>query len=71
MPDIESLRIPLPDVQEQERIVESVWKRILKLGRSEDLLQQQINLLQERRQALITAAVTGQHDILEVVRGNH
>jgi type I restriction enzyme S subunit len=71
MPDIESLRIPLPDVQEQERIVESVWKRILKLGRSEDLLQQQINLLQERRQALITAAVTGQLDILEVVRGNH
>ncbi|MHB1210124.1 MAG: restriction endonuclease subunit S [Acidimicrobiales bacterium] len=71
MPDIESLRIPLPDVQEQERIVESVWKRILKLGRSEDLLQQQINLLRERRQALITAAVTGQLDIPEVVHGNH
>jgi type I restriction enzyme S subunit len=71
MPDIESLRIPLPDVQEQEGIVEAVWKRILKLGRSEDLLQQQINLLQERRQALITAAVTGHLDIPEVANGNH
>ena len=71
MPDIESIRIPLPEVQEQDGIVESVWERIRRLQRIEDILLQQVQLLHERRQALITAAVTGQLEIPEVARGNH
>jgi len=66
MPDIESLRIPLPDVQEQDRIVVEVWARLHKINRLEDTLKAQSELLVERRRALITAAVTGQLDIPEV-----
>lgn len=62
MPDIEGLRIPLPSVDEQDLIVESVWSKLKGLDRAGDELVRQIDLLVERRQALITAAVTGQLD---------
>ena len=67
MPDIQSLRIPLPPVDEQDEIVGAVWRQLDRDGRIEDLLSRQIDLLTERRQALITAAVTGQLDVADSV----
>lgn len=63
MPDIESIRIPLPPVHEQEEIVEAVWERLRRVDAIVDLTERQIGLLSERRQALITAAVAGELDI--------
>ena len=60
MPDLESLRIPLPPLEEQRRIVTETWERLHGVDRMSDLLSRQIELLDERRQALITAAVTGE-----------
>jgi len=65
MPDIQSIRIPLPPVEEQDEIVETVWRQLDREGHIVDLLTRHIDLLTERRQALITAAVTGELDVAE------
>lgn len=67
MPDIQSLRIPLPPVEEQDEIVEVVWRQLDRDGQIEDLLSRQIDLLTERREALVTAAVTGEFDVARTV----
>ncbi|MEZ0492539.1 hypothetical protein AB2L28_09850 [Kineococcus sp. TBRC 1896] len=56
-------RFPLPDVARQRQILDE-----LQLAEQDDAaldaaLERQIALLQERKQALITAAVTGQFDV--------
>lgn len=66
MPDVESIRVPLPPVEEQDRIVEAVWSRLRVVGGTVDRLHRQIELLVEHRQALITAAVTGELEIPRV-----
>jgi type I restriction enzyme S subunit len=63
MPDIESIRIPLPPLEEQEAIVDAVWRSLRKIDEITDLLNRQGELLMEHRQALITAAATGQLEI--------
>lgn len=63
MPDIQSLRIPMPSVDQQDQIVDSVWAQIDSRNRAEDLLARQVDLLVERRQALVTAVVTGELDV--------
>ena len=63
MPDIEALRIPLPPVEEQDEIVERTWRQLRAIDKAVDAIEQHIGLLQERKQALITAAVTGQLDV--------
>jgi type I restriction enzyme S subunit len=63
MPDIASIRIPLPPVDEQDEIVERTWRTLRTIDRTTDAIERQIELLQEHRQALITAAVTGQLDV--------
>jgi len=63
MPDIESIRVPVPPLDEQRVIVEEVWRRLSAIDQVIDSLDRQIALLLERRQALIAAAVTGQLDI--------
>ncbi len=60
MPDIETIRIPLPALREQKAIVEAVWRSLHKIDKMTSLLGRQIQLLLEHRQALITAAVTGE-----------
>ncbi len=65
MPDIESIKIPLPPVEEQDAIVKTVYSNLRPLNAASVKLGGQINFIQERRQALITAAVTGQLDITE------
>jgi type I restriction enzyme, S subunit len=60
MPDIESLRVVLPPIGEQRRIVDVVWEHLASLHGLMDRTTRQLELLQEHRQALITAAVTGE-----------
>jgi type I restriction enzyme S subunit len=63
MPDIEAIRLPLPTLEEQERAVAEVWERLRPIDAAVTAMHRQIDLLRERRQALITAAVTGHLDI--------
>ena len=63
VPDLQMLRIPLPDVTVQYRIVERIREGNDRIDRLMDALRRQVALLAERRQALITAAVTGQIDV--------
>jgi type I restriction enzyme S subunit len=63
MPDIEGLRIPLPPVETQDRIVHEVWSRLQTSDAIIEALSAQIDLLIERRQALITTAVTGELEV--------
>jgi type I restriction enzyme S subunit len=62
-PDLEALRIPLPPLHEQDRAVELV-QRVQRETR--ELLAEVgklVDLLQERKRALITACVTGEFDV--------
>ncbi|MEO8493882.1 MAG: restriction endonuclease subunit S [Planctomycetota bacterium] len=54
------IHIPLPPLDEQATIVSHLSTRIARSKKLEDDLQASIDLLKERRSALITAAVTGQ-----------
>jgi type I restriction enzyme S subunit len=65
------LEIPIPEPNEQKRLGAEFDLMTIHTNTLTRTLQVQINLLQERRQALITAAVTGQLDIPEVIHGNH
>lgn len=60
MPDIEGLRIPVPSVDEQDEIVDRTWNRLRAIDSASGSVVRQIELLRERRQALITAAVSGE-----------
>ncbi|MFD0032106.1 restriction endonuclease subunit S [Streptomyces sp. NPDC127172] len=63
VPDLQMLRIPLPPLKEQENIVAKIRKDNAEIDVLVDKARRQGELLQERRQALITAAVTGQFDV--------
>lgn len=63
MPDIRSIRIPLPPVEEQDHIVDTAWQILGKIDSLTKRIERQITLLQEHRQALITVAVTGEMEI--------
>lgn len=65
MPDIESIKVPIPPVGEQDGLVEAAYSEQRKLDECAMRLGAQLDLLQEHRQTLITAAVTGQLDIPE------
>lgn len=57
------IRIPIPPQQEQRRIVDELEAAQSHLKNLADRLLHQIDLLRERRQALITAAVTGEIEV--------
>lgn len=63
MPDIESLRVPLPSLAEQDRIIDAAYRSLAPIDAAVQVLQEQLDLLVEHRQALITAAVTGEVDV--------
>lgn len=63
MPDIEAIRVPMPPRDQQSAIVRAVWKRLGPIDETIARLEWQIDLLGEHRQALITAAVTGELDL--------
>ncbi|MCF7970480.1 MAG: restriction endonuclease subunit S [Methylococcaceae bacterium] len=60
---IASVRIPLPSIEEQNKIVRFLENLLNKLELASHLGLEQIALLQERRTALISAAVTGKIDV--------
>ncbi|MFB7078775.1 restriction endonuclease subunit S [Streptomyces sp. NPDC056308] len=63
VPDLQMLRIPLPSLTEQKEIVDRIRSSNHQVDQLVDALDQQTGLLSERRQVLITAAVTGQFDV--------
>lgn len=60
VPDLQTLRIPLPSISEQRDIVAKIGTSNAEVDKLMDLIDRQQDLLAERRQGLITAAVTGQ-----------
>lgn len=60
---IKDIPVVVPPLEVQERIVEDVTKAEVRGVGMLSILHRQAQLLKERRQALITAAVTGQFDI--------
>jgi type I restriction enzyme, S subunit len=67
MPDIQSLRIGLPPIAEQVMIVNYVRAKTAEYETLTRASEQAIGLLMERRNSLISAAVTGQIDVRSVV----
>ena len=65
MPDIRSFKTPLPPIEEQREIVNHIQTETEQIWQLIDKVEQTIELLEEKRQSLITAAVTGQIDITE------
>lgn len=63
MPDIKSFKTPLPPLDEQREIVEHIESVIERLWDLINRVDEMIDLLEEKRQALITSAVTGQIDV--------
>jgi type I restriction enzyme S subunit len=63
---VRGLPIPLTTLEQQESFVKQCDRERARITRLVGSLQRQIVLLQEHRQALITAAVTGELDIAKV-----
>lgn len=63
MADLRGLKIPLPPVEEQARIVEYLQSRATEIDTLIFKTERFVLLLRERRSALITAAVTGKIDV--------
>jgi type I restriction enzyme S subunit len=63
MPDIREMTMPLPPLNEQNAIVDYLLDQRHRLDTLTAEAQRAIDLLQERRTALISAAVTGQIDV--------
>ena len=59
VPDLQALRIPLPPIAEQYQIVADIHASNASVDAAVDSIDCQAVLLAERRQALITATVTG------------
>jgi type I restriction enzyme S subunit len=62
---ISNIQIPLPPIKEQQKIVSSLNRSISRNNELQFISSSLIELLEEKRQALITAAVTGQIDVSE------
>jgi type I restriction enzyme S subunit len=61
-----NIRIPVPLLAEQKVIVEHLLTERFQTAEMESALNKSIELLIERRSALITAAVTGRIEIPEI-----
>lgn len=58
-----NIRIPLPSLSEQQEIVEYVDSHVIKMEALSQKAEFTISLIQERRTAIISAAVTGKIDV--------
>lgn len=65
LPTATVVNLPIPDAprKEQDRVVAEILRHRNSTKDAQMLLDRQLSLLAERRQALITAAVTGQLDV--------
>jgi len=61
--EVKFVEIPLPPLTEQQEIVTYIQGAVDQFGELIAEAQEAIDLLQERRTALISAAVTGQIDV--------
>lgn len=61
--DVANLLLPVPSLDEQRRVIEFLDQELEWLDRSAFEAKRSIALLQERRSALISAAVTGKIDV--------
>ena len=64
---IGSLRVPVPALEEQRRLVAEIGDSTARIDQLISETERFIELGRERRAALITAAVTGQIDVRGVV----
>lgn len=62
MGDIAALPIQVPSLPRQDQILKQLNRSSEIIARSRSILERQVALLNERRQSLITAAITGQLD---------
>jgi type I restriction enzyme S subunit len=67
MTDIKDLRMPIPPLEEQIKIVDKLNREKQIIEKAITKIEEQINELEKYRQALITAAVTGKIDVREEV----
>jgi type I restriction enzyme S subunit len=58
-----SIHLPVPPIDEQHEIVQAIEKQLETLSQLQTEAERAIELLQERRTALISAAVTGKIDL--------
>lgn len=63
MSRLRAIRLPVPSLLEQTRIVEYLQERTAKINEAIETAREAIALAKERRQALISAAVTGKIDV--------
>jgi type I restriction enzyme S subunit len=63
---VKSLKLPLPPVEDQIQIANTLWDEKEKLMVLLDRLESAKSVLMERRQSLISAAVTGKIDVRKV-----
>lgn len=68
MPDIQAFRFVLPSLEEQEQIIKHCRRLAAEFDELIDEAQHAIDLLKERRSALISAAVTGQIDVRGLIK---
>ncbi|MEP3478654.1 MAG: restriction endonuclease subunit S [Fuerstiella sp.] len=61
--DIADIRVPLPPMEEQEQIAAYLDKKLAQYSVLQIQADEAVDLLQERRTALISAAVTGKIDV--------
>ena len=64
---ITKFKVALPPIEEQKRIVDSIEERILIMDGLLANASKSIDLLKEKRAALISSAVTGKIDLREAV----
>jgi type I restriction enzyme S subunit len=62
-PVVRDLRIPVPPLDVQDQTVTQIQDMSTKIGALQNSTMRQVRVMLERRQALITAAVTGQIDV--------
>lgn len=63
--DVRSIRMPLPPLKEQHRIISEIFESKGKIDKSRQKITISINRLNEYRSALISAAVTGKIGVSE------
>ena len=61
-----NIRLPMPPIDEQNRILDYLDKELSGIGEVSESIKTSLSLIKERRAALITAAVTGQLDLKEM-----
>ncbi|MFF5924102.1 restriction endonuclease subunit S [Streptomyces flavochromogenes] len=63
LPDLRDLKVPIPELAKQQSVANEIQHQIIAIESERGARARQLGLLAERRQALITAAVTGQLDV--------